>query len=67
MTGHLYRWKLILKNGQKEQFNMPGLREPTEEEIKSFLRTFMPRTFLLLAELPGISSISWDLIGEYEY
>jgi len=62
---NLYLWKIKLKSGSTNSFNMPHLvggkmEEPTEEDIKSFVRNFIPSIY------NQIESCSWELVNEYE-
>lgn len=63
-----YKWILVLKGGGRETMNMPYLsgKEPNEDEIKDFLKSFRPYIYSQLVELEGMLTISWDFVCEYE-
>lgn len=59
LIGKLYKIKLTLRGGQKEEYNMSYINsEPSEEEILGFLKNFRPSFF------SKVASAEWEFLRE---
>jgi hypothetical protein len=59
LTGKIYKIKLTLRGGQKEEYNMSYIgSEPSEDEILGFLKNFRPYLF------SQVASADWEYLRE---